>query len=115
MKLPPDELLQVVKPLYGLADSGDYWHETLTAHHITKLLMEQSTGEYSFLFRKKDKELYGMSGTHVDDIFQAGKDCFRRSVLKCTADVFDSKPSEEDKFVFTGLEIDAISTDRTIS
>jgi hypothetical protein len=43
-KLPPDELLQVVKPLYGLADSGDYWHETLTVHHILKLLMEQSTG-----------------------------------------------------------------------
>jgi hypothetical protein len=115
MKLPPDELLQVVKPLYGLADSGDYWHETLTAHHTTKLLMEQSTGDFSFFFRKKDKELYGMSGTHVDDIFQAGKDCFRRSVLKCTADVFDSKPPEEDKFVFTGLEIDASSTDRTIS
>jgi hypothetical protein len=65
--------------------------------------MEQSTGEFSFFFRKKDKELNGMSGTHVDDIFQAGKDCFRRNGLKCTADVFDSKLPEEDKFVFTGL------------
>jgi hypothetical protein len=46
MKLPPDELLQVVKPLYGLADSGEYRHETLTAHQITKLLTEQSTGDF---------------------------------------------------------------------
>jgi hypothetical protein len=92
MKLPPDELLQVVKPLFDLADSGDYWHETLTAHHITKILMEQSTGYFSFFFRKKDKELNSMSGTHVDDIFQAGKNCFRRRVLKCTADVLTQSP-----------------------
>jgi Reverse transcriptase (RNA-dependent DNA polymerase) len=76
MKLPPYELLQFVKPLYGLEDSGDYWHKTLTAHHITKLLMEQSTGDFSFFFRKKDKELYGMSGTHVDDIFSSWKRLF---------------------------------------
>jgi hypothetical protein len=77
--------------------------------------MDLSTEDFSFFFRKEDKELYVMSRTHVDDIFQAGKDCFRRSVLQCTADIFDSKPPEEDKFVFTGLEIDASSTDCTIS
>jgi hypothetical protein len=53
MKLPPYELFQVVKPLYGLADSGDYWHETLTAHHITKLLMEHSTGYFSFFLSQE--------------------------------------------------------------
>jgi Reverse transcriptase (RNA-dependent DNA polymerase) len=30
--LDSDELLQIMKPLYGLADSGDYWAQTFVRH-----------------------------------------------------------------------------------
>jgi hypothetical protein len=100
MKLPPDELLQVVKPLYGLAVSGYYWYETLTSHHIKKLLMEQSTGEFHFSFARNIKNLMTCSALMSMIYFKLESIVFA-VVLKCTAEGFDSKPPEEDKFVFT--------------
>ena len=34
LQLEPNELLQVVKPLYGLSDAGDYLGELFTEHHL---------------------------------------------------------------------------------
>ena len=31
-KLSPNRLLKLLNPLYGLADSGDYWGRTLRDH-----------------------------------------------------------------------------------
>jgi Reverse transcriptase (RNA-dependent DNA polymerase) len=50
MKLGPKELIRIVKPLYGLPDSGDYWGETFRNHHILDLLMKQTTGDFSLFF-----------------------------------------------------------------
>jgi Reverse transcriptase (RNA-dependent DNA polymerase) len=44
--LDPDELLQIMKPLYGLADSGDYWAQTVVHHHLADLRMTQATGDF---------------------------------------------------------------------
>jgi Reverse transcriptase (RNA-dependent DNA polymerase) len=40
--LGKNEFLQLLLPLYGLAESGDYWGETLTYHHVLELQFEQS-------------------------------------------------------------------------
>ena len=32
ISLTAQELVQVVKPVYGIADEGEYWHETLANH-----------------------------------------------------------------------------------
>ena len=37
LELDQKELIQIVKPLYGLADSGDYLNETLCKHHLQNL------------------------------------------------------------------------------
>jgi hypothetical protein len=50
--LKPDELLQIMKPLYGLAESGDYCAQTFIRHHLTDLPMTKATGDFH-LFCKR--------------------------------------------------------------
>ena len=38
-ELSPDEFLQVLKPIYELADSGYIWHKTLDEHLKNELEM----------------------------------------------------------------------------
>jgi hypothetical protein len=105
LELSQDELLQVIKPLYGLSDSGDYWSETLVKHHLRALHMSQATADFSLFFRTLAGDLTGLSGTHVDDLLQAGTPKFRRDVLKETRRSFDVKDPEEPPLIFTGIEI----------
>ena len=32
-ELQPEQCLKLLKPLYGLCDSGDLWHKTVDEHH----------------------------------------------------------------------------------
>ena len=48
LQLDNEQFLQVVKPLYGLSDAGDYWGETLSEHHKKELKMEQATEDFPF-------------------------------------------------------------------
>jgi hypothetical protein len=50
--LKPDELLQIMKPLYGLAESGDYCAQTSFRHHLTDLQMTQAAGAFSLFVRR---------------------------------------------------------------
>jgi hypothetical protein len=104
-KLMQDELLQVIKPLYGLSDSGDYWAETVVQHHLRALRMSQPTADFSLFFRIVAGELAGLSGTHVDDLLQAGTPTFRREVLKEAKDASDVKDPEEPPLTLTGIDI----------
>jgi hypothetical protein len=55
--LAQDEFLKVVKILYGLNDSGEYWAETLGQHHIRALRMSQATADSSLFFKTIAGEL----------------------------------------------------------
>jgi hypothetical protein len=72
LRLSPGEIAQILKPLYGLADSGDLWAKILVHHHLKDLAMSQSTSEFSLFLRRAASELVGLSGCYVDDIIQAG-------------------------------------------
>ena len=49
--LGPDQLIKLVKPLYGLTESGDYWGRTLR-NHLEKMLGMESCVSDSALFFK---------------------------------------------------------------
>lgn len=87
--LQPNELLQVIKPLYGLTESGDYWAETNSKFHIHNLLMEHSTGDFSLFFRTIMDKLVSISGSYVDDILQAGTEAEKERLQKEFKEQFD--------------------------
>jgi Reverse transcriptase (RNA-dependent DNA polymerase) len=116
LQLDPDQLLQVMKPLYGLSDAGDYWGQTLTDHHTKELRMEQATGDFSLFYKRilLDK-LIGLSGTYVDDITRAGDDCFCQESTTSTQNKFDTKPIDSTPLTFTGTKIGGTPSCRTTS
>jgi hypothetical protein len=45
--LPSGKFLKLPKPVYGLADSGDYWYNTKSKHIRDDLEMKSTTGDIS--------------------------------------------------------------------
>lgn len=53
MNLPEDEILQAVKPLYGVPESGLHWFITYRNHHEAKLGLKSSNIDPCLLYKKK--------------------------------------------------------------
>ena len=51
LELGPDMLLKLLKPLYGLSKSGDYWGRTQRFHLIGELGMITSTTDSALFFK----------------------------------------------------------------
>jgi Reverse transcriptase (RNA-dependent DNA polymerase) len=78
MDFSPDEFLKLMKPLYGLCDSGDRWHHTLRHHHVQDLQMEPLDADPSLYFRSVGNRLIGLSGVYVNDMLRCGTPDFLR-------------------------------------
>lgn len=106
-----DVLPQLIKPIYGLTESGEYWHETLRVHQRQDLSMKATTtGDYSLLFRRVSNLLIDLSGTYIDDFLRAGTDAFRSSSLSSTRNLFNTKEPTTVPFEFTGLLVSGENT-----
>jgi hypothetical protein len=105
LQLEPDQLLQVVKSLYGPSDAGDYWGQTLADHHRKELHMEQATGDFSLIFKRMMDKLICLSGTNENDIIRAGDDRFRQESTTSTQNKFETKPIDSTPLTFTGIKI----------
>jgi Reverse transcriptase (RNA-dependent DNA polymerase) len=113
--LDPDELLQIMKPLYGLADSGDYWAQAFVRHHLTDLRMTQATGDFSLFFKRAKGALIAMSGCYVDDVIRADTPEFLAASTRMTEAAFDTKAPETGSFQFLGLRTNETNGTRTLS
>jgi Reverse transcriptase (RNA-dependent DNA polymerase) len=113
LELGLNEFLQLVLPLYGLSESGDYWGETLTAHHLTGIQFEQSAIDLSLFFKRIGRRLVGLSGTYVDGLLRAAHPEVREFLEDTIRKDFDCN---ESKSITTGrpaqtlLELDIIRT-----
>lgn len=92
-QLEGDELLKILRPLYGLADAGDYWHATFLRHLQKDLEMTATANDLPFHFKRVQNALKGMIATHFDDTLGAGTDEFRLETLTTTSKL-DAKPRE---------------------
>ncbi len=71
--LKDDELARIVRSLYGLTGSGEYWHETLIKHNLKDLEMNISVGDFAMFLRSIAGMLVALFGSYVDDVLHAAK------------------------------------------
>jgi len=74
-RYPEGTILHVVKPLYGLAESGAHWFETYSRHHRDKLQMDCSPFDSCLLITKSGTD-FGITGIQTDDTLTIGTDGF---------------------------------------
>jgi Reverse transcriptase (RNA-dependent DNA polymerase) len=115
LNLGPNELLQLVLPLYGLTEGGDYWGETLADHHSNDLGMRKTKGEFSMFFKHVASRLVGLSSSYVDDLVRAGNLEFKEKSNEATHSRFNVKPRIENNFTFTGIEVASDDQHRSLS
>lgn len=104
-RLSSEHLLKLLRPLYGLADSGDYWHVTMARHLTDDLTMTPTALDVSLFFKTVRNQLSGLTGVYVDDSIHAGDVTFFKETDKTMAK-FESRPRDMDKFTFAGIEVD---------
>lgn len=80
-QLSSDKLLRLDKPLYGLSDAGDYWHETFAKHLKGELRMNSTTGYLSLYIRRDKKGIAGVIGSYVYDTISTGTKDFAQESL----------------------------------
>lgn len=105
LQLGPNEFLQLLLPLYGLCESGDYWSKTLTEHCIQQAQFQQSSTDLSLFFRRVGRDLVALSGNYVDDIIRAAPKEHRKDLEDSLRSQFDCSPSQDLPCDFLGLEI----------
>ena len=112
LNLDSSELLQIIRPLYGLTDSGDYWCETFARFHLYDLRMQQTTGDFAIFFRRCANRLVALSGSYVDDILQAGSKETKATLRKQIKDTFHITPDDAADFVYCGILCDTSNPKR---
>lgn len=111
---PPHELgmekgtvLNVLKPLYGITESGLHWYLTYVQHHIDRLGMRQSAVDPCVLIRNSEQGLEGLILLKVDDTLGLGTTKFLEEEQEASKH-FRSKPRTKlgpNPTAFNGLEI----------
>ena len=97
---PPETIMVVVKPLYGIAEAGTHWWATYTSHHKTKLGMTASTYDPCLLITTKESKGFGVVGIQTDDTLILADENFAADEERRLT--FKSKPRKE---VTDGTEI----------
>lgn len=67
-----NEPLKLLKPLYGLSDSGDYWHVTAKTLLMNCLKIHPPSDDLAYFLKCVQGRLRGMFGTYPGDIISAG-------------------------------------------
>ena len=95
MELPPNRILRVARPLYGIPEAGTHWFQTYHTHHVQKLKMAQSTYDTCFLFSNNKENGFGLIGLQTDDtLILADKTFAARENTELGKAGFLAKPCE---------------------
>jgi hypothetical protein len=98
------KFLFLVKPLYGLTDTGDLWYNTLSQYSKSTLVMRALVSDPGVLFSSHSSgALLGVILTSVDDLLIAGCSAFLKRSLAID-DRFKSRPRQINKFRHAGVD-----------
>jgi Reverse transcriptase (RNA-dependent DNA polymerase) len=105
IELRRGELLQLMLPLYGLSETGDYWSETLTSHSLDDVNFEQSAAELSRFFKRQGRKLCGLSANYVDDLLRAAPASERVAMERTLRERFYCKKASNLPTEFLGVNL----------
>jgi hypothetical protein len=107
--------LTLLKPLYGLTDSGDIWYDTLFEFLENDMGMRQCVSDRALLYLRKAKGyIIGLFRCFVDDIFISGTETFH-TVSKTLSQRFLSRDRESNSFTLAGVSVLQINPKSYIS
>ena len=72
-RIEPSTFFELLKPLYGLSDAGDLWHQTLYRHLTKELCLIPTKIYLSSYFSISDGRLKGINGSYIDHLLRAGR------------------------------------------
>ncbi|KAM4061617.1 reverse transcriptase (RNA-dependent DNA polymerase) [Hirsutella rhossiliensis] len=92
-KYPHGTIIRVIKPLYGIAETGVHWYRTYQQHHLKNLDMSTSTYDSCLLITNTGPNTFGIVGMQTDDTLMLGTDSFSaREEEKLEEAQFRAKP-----------------------
>lgn len=86
-----NEVLELLRPLYGVFNAGDYRRLPFHYHLEKDLDMSSTTGDPALYINLSDFKLDGMVGILVDDKLRTGTSEFEKRTFK-SLEKFDFKP-----------------------
>jgi hypothetical protein len=93
---PKGTIMEVVKPLYGIAEAGTHWWATYFKHHRDRLNMITSTYDPCLLITSNDSEHFAVVGMQTDDtigLTDSGFEALEDEMIKEAK--FTAKPKQK--------------------
>jgi hypothetical protein len=63
LNLGADQVLKLLRPLYGLCDAGDYWASTKLDHLTKDLGLTQAVGDSGLFFQTMNRKLVALTAS----------------------------------------------------
>ena len=108
--VPPAEaktdntLWRLKKPVYGLSDASRAWY-LKASEEIKNQGATNSSLDSALFYLRKDSDLLGLIGSHVDDFFFNGSQLFHTQVVEHLRTEFSLSQELFDQMSFIGIEI----------
>ena len=101
LELIADEAIQLLRPLHGLADSGNFWYREFPQHH-RDMGMQTLNTDNSLWVKLTSNILEGVSGVYVDDVIPAGTPGFDKLIHRL-GERYDAKDKELEDGCIAGI------------
>ena len=113
LELYPQECLELLLPIFGLAESEDEWHQALDHHVQIDLKMNPTIINPSLYCLFEDDKSIGINVGYVDDFLQAGKNVWQTQ-SDVTLRRFETDRNQKTLFTFTGMYLSNQTTGITL-
>lgn len=107
LHFPSGHQLKLLRPLYELSDSGDYWSAKFGDHLQNDLQMQRVASDMSLFFKMIHEKVAGITATHIDNTLSTGSDQFTKETTS-TSKNFEAKGKEFDNTKFSGVYIETL-------